>query len=435
MKKDSTSVRWVIVALLTGLSFVSYVERMNISVASKFMIAEFGLTQIQMGQVFSSFMLGYALFQVPAGRLGDLFGPRRVFTLAALSWGLATVFTGLLPGALVPTTLGVFVTLIALRFLLGVGEAATYPVAARTVANWMPDSQRALSISILTAGLSLGSAATPPLMSWLMVNIGWRASFYVTSILAFLIAVLWRFYARDYPGQHAKVSEGELALIATGQVEGSTAMASTASWWKLFRNRNVLLVSLSYFVEGYVLFFFVFWLYTYLVDVRGFSILGGGVFASLPFIVSAVLTPIGGAVSDSLSARIGRRWGRRIPAMVGFTLSAASLWYGAVVHNPYLAVAGLSLSAGLVEFTEGTYWATAIDVAGPHAGASTGIMNTVGNLGGVVSTALVPVLVKYFGWLFALGSGSALAVAAALLWLGVRADEPFDGAESRRAAA
>src|SRR4051812_6856525 len=151
----TSAVRWKIVGLLTGVSFVSYVERMNISVAAKFMAPEFGLSQIQMGQVFSSFMLGYAISQVPAGRLGDLLGPRLVLAVAAVWWGVLTLFTGLLPGVVVSGTMGVFFTLIAIRFLLGVGEAATYPVAARTVANWMPDSQRAISIAILTAGLSL----------------------------------------------------------------------------------------------------------------------------------------------------------------------------------------------------------------------------------------------------------------------------------------
>lgn len=299
-------------------------------------------------------------------------------------------------------------------------------MAARTVANWMPDSQRAISIAILTAGLSLGSAVTPPLISWLMVNLGWRQSFYLASLFAFAMAIVWRFYATDYPRQHPRVSPAELAFITAGQDAASSLKPGSASWWQLFKNRNVLLVSTSYFVEGYVLFFFVFWLYTYLVDVRKFSILGGGVFASLPFIVSAVTTPLGGWVSDGLSVRLGRRWGRRVPAMVGFTASAACLWFGATVNSPYWAVAGLSLAAGMVEFTEGTYWATAVDVAGPHAGASGGIMNTVGNLGGVVSTALVPVLVKYFGWLAAIGTGSALAIAAALLWFGIRADEPFE---------
>jgi ACS family glucarate transporter-like MFS transporter len=174
----------------------------------------------------------------------------------------------------------------------------------------------------------------------------------------------------------------------------------------------------------------VFWLYTYLVDVRKFSILGGGVFASLPFIVSAFTTPLGGWVSDRLSERMGKRWGRRIPAMVGFTASAIGLWFGAIANNPYVAIGALALAAGMVEFTEGTYWATAVDVGGPHAGASGGIMNTVGNLGGVVSTSLVPVIVKFFGWPIALGTGSALAIGAAALWLGIKADEPFEERET-----
>ena len=310
-----------------------------------------------------------------------------------------------------------------LRFTLGIGEAATYPVAARTIANWMPDSQRGLAISIQTAGLSLGSAFTPPAISWLMVNLGWRQSFYIASSLAFLMAIIWWWYHRDYPQQHAGVSPAERALIEAGQVEQRAVKASSGdiSWWTLFKNRNVLLVSTAYFVEGYVLFIFVFWLFTYLVEERHFSILSSGVYTALPFIVSAILTPIGGAWSDRLSSRIGRRWGRRIPAMVGFTISAVTLWYGAVVENPMLAIAALALSVGFVEFTEGTFWATAVDVAGPHSGASTGILNTVGNLGGVVSTALVPILVKHFGWLVALSTGSVLALVSAALWLLIRA--------------
>jgi ACS family glucarate transporter-like MFS transporter len=413
------------VGLLTGVSFVSYVERMNISVAAKFMAPEFGLSQIQMGQVFSSFMLGYAIFQAPAGRLGDRFGPRLIYTIALVWWGLATVLTGLLPGVLVSGTIGVFITLVGLRFLLGVGESATYPVAARTVANWMPDARRAVSIAILTGGLSLGSAVTPPLVSWLMVNLGWRQSFYLGSLLAFAMAVVWRVYATDYPREHRRVSQAEMEIITTGQHRVPTD-TEKISWGKLLKSRNVLLVSISYFAEGYVLFFFVFWLYTYLVDVRGFSILGGGIFASLPFLVSAVTTPIGGWVSDRLCEKIGARWGRRLPAMVGFTVAAVGLLVGANAGSPYVAVGALALAAGMVEFTEGTYWATAVDVGGPHAGASGGIMNTVGNLGGVVSTSLVPVIVKFFGWPVAIGTGSALAIVAAAIWLGIRADEPFE---------
>jgi len=199
MQRVSKAKPRLIVTFLAALSLVCYVLRMNISVASKFLLVEFGLTQIQIGQVFSSFMLGYALFQLPAGILGDRWGPRRVLTLAAIWWGTTTVLTAIIPGLLANTALGALGGLIAIRFLLGVGEAATYPVATRAIASWIPPSGRGLANAIVIAGATLGAASTPPLVSWLMVSYGWRMSFYVTGLAAFLLAIIWWLFSSDAP--------------------------------------------------------------------------------------------------------------------------------------------------------------------------------------------------------------------------------------------
>lgn len=399
----------LLIALLTGLSVVSYIARSNISVAAKFIKPELGLTDVQMGQVFSSFLIGYSLFQIPAGRLGDRFGPRVVLAASALCWGLMSLLTGLVPGMVVSGTFGVLGTFFVLRFLLGVSEASTYPVAARAIADRLPPTARAQANAIVITGAMLGSAVTPPLIAWAMTNLGWRQSFYVTSVLAFVIAGVWWVLVRDHPSG-ASVPETS---------RGAPSNAAPASWGKLLRDRNIVLLSLSYFVEGYVLYIFVFWLYTYLVDVRHFSVLRGGVFAALPWLIASVLTPLGGALSDRFALRFGDLPGRRVVVMTGFILSGIFLFCGATVGNPYLAIAALGLAVGFTEFTEGTFWATTSNIAGAHAGAATGIMNMMGNLGGVASTMGVPVLVKYFGWVVALGSGSVLAVVAAALWLAI----------------
>ncbi|MEK6611729.1 MAG: MFS transporter [Gemmatimonadota bacterium] len=413
----ATASRWTTIGLLAGLALVSYVERSNIAVAANYIKPEFGLTDIQMGRVFSSFLIGYSLFQIPAGRMGDRFGPRLVLALAALSWGLMTLLTGLLPGIFVSGTLGILWTFLVLRFLLGVGEAATFPVAARAIANWMRPTERGRANAYVIAGVSLGSTITPPLTALVMVRLGWRASFYVASSLAFAFALIWWVVARD----RAPTASGPVA-----REPAPGAGESTVSWWRLFGNRNIVLLSLSYFVGGYILYIFVFWLYTYLVDVRHFSVLRSGVFSSMPWIVAAVLTPVGGILSDHLVSRWGESTGRRVVAMTGLALSGLFLLYGAMAANPYLAIAGLSLAVGFEEFTEGSFWAATINVAGPHAGAATGILNMMGNLGGVASTALVPILVHRFGWVVALGSGSVLAVLGALLWLGIDARARLD---------
>lgn len=173
---------------------------MNISVAQHFMVPELGLSDMQVGQIFSSFMVGYALFQVPAGVWGDRRGPRFVLTVAVLSWGLLTLLTGLVPGLVVRGASAAFVSLLILRFMLGVGEAAMYPVAGRVVANWMPLAEHAFSNAVVMAGNTVGSALAPPLIAYLMQTFGWRFSFYLTGIFPFGIAVLWWWQARGLRG-------------------------------------------------------------------------------------------------------------------------------------------------------------------------------------------------------------------------------------------
>lgn len=431
-ERGATAIRWRIVALLAAFSLVSYALRTNISVAAALMRTDLHLTQIQLGYVFSAFMVGYALFQVPAGALGDRFGPRLVLTIAAIVWGGTTLMTGALPG-LVGGTAATLAVLLTVRFLLGVAEAATYPVAASTVGVWMPPSERAFANSVVIAGMALGSAFIPPLTSRVMVASGWRPAFYVTSLLGFLIAAVWWWYGRDDPAQHPAVNDSERQMIASGRAPSTYGAAksrgrvrprdSVVIHWPLLRNRNVLLISASYFLDSYVLFIFVFWFYLYLVDERHFSILTSGIYSSLPWIAALVIVPLGGRACDVLSTRRGPRIGRRAVAIAGLVVSSGFLAAGARTNDAMLAIAALSLSVAFLMATEGPFWSSAIDVAGAHAGTAGGIMNTAGNLGGVVSTSLVPVLVEWFGWSVALGSASALAIVAAALWLLIRVDE------------
>jgi ACS family glucarate transporter-like MFS transporter len=426
-------VRWTIVALLVGFSMVSYIERMNISVAAKFMMPELGLSQTQMGQVFSAFALGYSMLQVPMGMLGDRFGPSRVLVGMALAWAALTFLTGFVPGRVAIPFLGVFGTLMAIRFALGVSIAGVYPCCARAMAAWQPLTRRAFAYSLVIAGVSIGSAVTPPAVAWLMLRLGWRQSFYWAALLSVLIAVLWRAFGADDPESHGRVSDAERRLIVEGRVEGPPLRtpASAAGWWRTIRNRSVLVLCLSYFLAGYVLYTFVFWFFIYLVDVRKFGILASGVFASMPFLAAGVLSPAGGVLCDRATARFGRRWGRRITGMIGPLVAATFLAIGARTGDPYFAVAALSLSFGFQMLAEAAVWSTAMDIGGRFTGMTTGIVNMANNLGGVVSTALMPVLVARFGWIHALDSCAAVAAIGALLWLGVRPDRSVEERHAR----
>jgi MFS transporter, ACS family, glucarate transporter len=401
--------------MLLGFSFVSYVERVNISIAAELMMPALSMSKIEMGQIFTSFLVGYAIFQVPLGMLGDTIGPRLTLTLAALFWGITTALTGFVPGVIVQGAAGIFSSLWILRFLLGSAEAATYPVAARSVRNWMPAPQRAFGNSVMLTGSPLATAATAPVVSWLMVRFGWRESFYITSSLAFLIAVLWYWYSTDEPGEHPHVSRSELALI---RADGTVPAPSTTPVrvWKLMADRRVLFLSLSYVCEGYVLFIFVFWLYIYLVDVRGFSILKGGIVTGLPWLTAVALTPVGGLMCDRLSALNGRLAGARVVIMLGYGLTGSMLFVAAGSSHRTLVVATLCLSVGFLMFCEPAFWSTAVYLGGTNAGAISGLMNSAAIVGGIVSTSLMPVLVKQFGWLVALSSGACVAICCTALW-------------------
>jgi ACS family glucarate transporter-like MFS transporter len=410
----SSSVRWLIASLAGAFAFVSYVQRMNISVAAELMMPDLGLSKTEMGQVFSSFLWGYAIFQVPAGRLGDAIGPRITLSLAALLWGATTVLTGLTPKMFAAGTAAMLTSLVVVRFVLGASEAATFPVGSRAIRNWTPPSERAFANAFMMAGSASAAAASAPLVSWLMLHFGWRSAFYITSLFAFAIAAVWYFVMRDDPRQHKFVSEKELNWI---KPDRAVAPVLHPSLWQVLRDRDILFLTLSYTCEGYVLFIFVFWLYIYLVEVRGFSMLNGGLVASLPWLAALALTPVGGFVCDRLSETRGRFAGARTVIIIGYGLSGALLFAAAKFDGRIAVIAALCVSVGALYFAEPAFWATAVHLSKENAGAVSGIMNTAGIIGGIVSTSLTPIIVKYFGWLPALASGAAVAMTCAGLWL------------------
>jgi len=419
-------VRWMILALLFMASFVAYVLRTNMSIAGESMMAYLGLSKIQLGLVLSAFAWGYAIFQFPGGIFGDIVGSRRALTIIAVLWGILTLATGLVPGTTLASTTFILTTLIVLRFLMGVVQAPLFPVACGgTIGNWFPVSGWAFPNGLTSTGLTLGAAVTAPLIAWLMETLGWRESFILTAPLAFLIAGVWWWYARDNPADHPRVGKKELELINADRPSPEHAIEDKTAWKRVLKNRDILLLTASYFCMNYVFYIFFNWFFIYLVDVREFEILKGGYFAAAPWMVGAVAASVGGLWCDRLCKRIGSRWGCRIPGMVGLGLVAGLLFLGATAKNPYLAVVFLSLSFGCTQLTEGAYWAAAIFVSGKHASAATGVMNTGGNVVGGIGALLVPITAEAFGWVAALATGSVFALTGVGLWLFVRADKPM----------
>jgi ACS family glucarate transporter-like MFS transporter len=418
--------RWRILALLTLASFIAYVLRTNMSIAGDRMMGELGLSQIQLGWILAAFAWGYAIFQFPGGILGEWLGGRKALTLIAVLWGVLNLLVALVPGSAAAGPLVIIVALAGLRFLMGAAQAPVYPVmSGHTIARWFPASGWALPNGLTNTGLTLGAAATGPLIVLLIQSFGWRGSFALTAPLAFLFAGVWWWYGRDEPSQHRAVSPAELALINAGRPPAEPGKVRGA--WKLvLRNRDVMLITASYFFSNYVFYFFFNWLYIYLVEVRKFAELQGGALAAAPWVTGAFVATLGGWACDRLSRRYGIRIGSRLVVISGLVLSGGFIIAAAAAGNPYVVVVYLSLCLASQQFADAAYWAAATSVGGRHSPAACGVMNTGGNVVGGLGALLVPLTARTLGWPVALATASLFAFAGAALWIWIRADRPID---------
>lgn len=405
-----------------------FIDRVNISIAAKYIMPEYGLSEVQMGWIFSAFVFGYAVLQIPGGTLGDRFGPRRILAGAIFWWSLFTAVTALAGDWFLTSWFGVIGSFIIVRALIGVGEAAGPPNYNRVVANWMTSGERGLALGITTSGSALGAALTPPLIVWIMVTLGWRAAFYIAGAVGIVVALLCYWFIRDRPEEHSWVNEAELSYLnQESGLELKQRVAPVRTPWRMLLKRTDLwCLTASYATLGYIGYIYFSWFYLYLVNVRGFSLVSGGWFSTAPFLISAAVAPLGGWLSDALSRRFGKRLGRCGIGFVCPLLGAGLIYSGAATADPYLSVVCLSLGEGALFLSVAAYWATTIDLAKPYAGAVSGLMNMGGNLAGTLSPTLTPYLAQTFGWNSALYVAAALAFLGAFFWLGIHPERPID---------
>lgn len=416
-----TPIRWLILGLLFCISVVTYIDRVNISVTARQMMPALGLTDQQMGYVFSAFVIGYAIFQIPGGWLGDRWGARMILTVALLWWSCFTALTAMAAASSLAGTLGVVGALVLVRFLLGVGEAVALPNFNRAVTDWLPAHERGFGIGIAIGGIGVGAAVTPPATAWIMVNYGWQTAFFLSAALGIFLAGIWGLLARDRPSNHPWA--GQHKDVSTG-LDQAPHESPSIPWNALKHTPTVWWLVLSYSCLGYVAYVYMSWFYLYLVNVRGFDVLRGGFFAAAPFLAILVSCPLGGWITDRLATRYGITKGRRTVGMAGMLLAAGSIAIGAIVDSPYLAIASLSLGAGWLYFTVGAYWSSTGDLSKTHAGSLSGLMNMGANLGGAISPTVTPWIANQWGWPFSLGAAALIALIGGIMWLRIT---PGDG--------
>ena len=412
--------RWALILWMFVMSAIAFLDRVNISIAGQALAREFKLSNIQLGWVFSAFVLGYALFQAPGGRLADRFGPRRVIALGVVWWGLFTTLTALVPAGFALA----LPLLLAVRFVLGNGEAVVYPSSNRLVANWIPSVERGRANGLIFAGVGAGAGVTPPLITYILVHWGWRWAFYASARVGLAAGAIWYLLARDTPQEHPWIGQRELAHIEAGlPAAGQDADGRGAPPWKrIVSNKNVQVVTLTYFTFGYASYIFFTWFFTYLNKVRGLDLKASAIYSTIPFLAMAGCSPLGGWVADVLVKRYGRRVGRCGVAAFGMGLAAVFLALATQVKSAQLASVALAGGAGALYLSQSAYWAVTADIAGPWAGFTSGLMNMGGQIGGAVTASLTPWIAERFGWSASFLVAAALAAAGSAAWLRVDPD-------------
>jgi sugar phosphate permease len=407
-----TRARHIVLWLTVMVYMITYMDRVVLSTATPSIMKEFGFSVSTMGVIAGAFNISYALFQVPGGLFGDRFGARRALSIIVIWWSIFTSLTALAWNAS---------TMWAVRFLFGVGEAGAFPTATRSLSRWMLARERGWAQGVTHAGSRLGSAITPPIVVFLIAGFGWRSPFFIFGAVGILWAILWFFYYRDSPSDHAGVNEAELELIHVGGAVKKSVNAAVP-WKQILSSPTLWALCAMYFCYNYSLNVYVNWFPTYLNQSRGMDLKQMGFYASLPLLAGVAGDLLGGWVSDRVLARTGKpNVARRWVAIAGFLTCAAATVPAALSRDVHVSVAFYCVAFFALEWTVGISWAVPLDIGGDFAGSVSAFMNMCGNIGGAIAVTVTGFLVAPFGWDVPFLITGGLTAIAGLLYLRIDA--------------
>lgn len=311
--------------------------------------------------------------------------------------------------------MGILPSFWLLRLGMGTFTSPIFPALARMNANWISIEKRARVWGFVSARAGVGGTISPLIFPPLIVLIGWRASFWVAGAATVILTLVWHISVQDYPSVSLSGSDRRVQPHASQR-------SGPAQWVKLLRNRSLLMLSLSYFAVGYFQYIFWYWMYYYFGEVRHFGPEQSAVYTSSLFLAWVISAPLGGWMADRLSRRFGRAFARRSVSMVSLGMSAALLYLGTTLSSALAVGAVVALAMGSSLISDASFWASAIDLGGTQVGTATALLNTGGNLGGVLTTILTPYIASYYGWSGGLYFGCLVVLVGVLLWLWV--DQP-----------
>ncbi len=411
---SATRVRYALLAVATANAFLLYLDRicMTTVVHSESFMHELGLNDQQVGDVLSSFFFAYALGQLPAGWLADRFGPRRMLVAYIILWSTCTALTGFAGGLM---------ALVFVRLACGLSEAGAYPASARVISRWFPFHHRARANSLVSFGGRVGNALAPWLTVWVIGHFaGWRPVLWIYGSIGFVLALLTRFIFRDDPAAHPWVNESERELIQDSGPPPAQ-LDYRFPWRALVSHPGLWLLSLAGIGMNFGWALLVTWLPKYLQQVRGLSEKEANFYVTIALSCGMLGVLFGGWWCDALTRWFGPRWGRRLPVVIGGSISAL-----AYLLSPTLDSAlAVTMACGLVAFSTDSagpaIWAFSQDIGRHHVASTMAWSNMWGNLGASAVARWIPLALAsswhYADWseVFWMCAGGFVVLATAIL--------------------
>ena len=371
----------VVLALFCAMYFLTYIDRVNVSSAAAGFGTEFHLSKTQIGFVFSAFAYPYLIFQIIGGWVSDRFGSKRTLIVSGLIWSLATVLTGFAGGLF---------SLVAARVLLGLGEGATFPAATAAMARWIPKENRGFAQGITHAFARVGNAVAPALIVFILVEYGWRWSFYASGLLSLVWVILWALLYTENPADHPLMTSEELAK------KPAPRKIQKTPWKKLAK--RMAPVTIVYFCYGWTLWLFLSWIPQYFLHSYDLKISTSALFASSVFFAGVVGDTLGGIISDKILHKTNNlNKARSWMVAICMTLTLLSLLPIMFTHDVTISVISLSCGFFFAEMTIGPMWAIPMDIAPEFSGTASGMMNTGSALAAIISPVVSGFLIDYYG--------------------------------------
>jgi len=403
---------WMTV-VLSAMYGIMYLDRVNISVAAKDMMKEFSLSNTEIGLAFSAFAWPYLFGQLVGGWLANRFGARLTLAVCGMVVAISTVSTGFIGG---------LVSLFVVRLALGSGEGPSFSAATQAMRNWYPNTRFGFIQGVTHSAARLGGAIAPPIVAWLLVIAGWRASFWVCGALSFIWVVTWWWYFRDDPRTHPSITEAEVAVLSP-----TARMSRKSRTPFLALAKRIGSVTAVDFCYGWMLWVFISWIPLYFMNKHHLNLKSSALLAGLTFFAGVVGDTIGGTFSDWILVRTGnKRLARNAFIAVALVLAGSFLFATMMTMNVTLVAIFLGASFFCLELIVGTIWAVPMDITREYAGIAGGMMNFGFGLAGIISPVVFGLVIDKTGnWDIPFGCSVAICAIGAVLTVFMHPERPF----------